>query len=190
MGGLKSEIVGNKAFFSLSYSEDNRSLLATGADRSIRLYDPRATEGNLVTATSPFSFARIEIFQRFKVCSLLTLGGAQRCSGLVVVQTFSCPGISFFISSSSLSDFVPSSHDHLVKMWDQRSHKTPLFELTGKKSSQCKTTLAAFSRSFTTRRNVGKHRSNPINKSDIMVCNVFTQATRTRFSAATGPAVR
>ena len=24
-----------------------------------------------------------------------------------------------------------SSHDHLVKMWDQRSHKTPLFELTG-----------------------------------------------------------
>ena len=52
MGGFKSEIVGNKAFFSLSYSEDNRSLLATGADRSIRLYDPRATEGNLVTAPS------------------------------------------------------------------------------------------------------------------------------------------
>ena len=75
-------------------------------------------------------------------------------------------------------------------MWDQRSHKTPLFELTGKKSSQCKTTLAAFSRSFTTRRNVGKHRSNPINKSDIMVWNIFTQATRTRFSVATGPAVR
>ena len=48
MGGLKTEIVGNKAFFSLSYSEENRSLLATGADRSIRLYDPRATEGNLV----------------------------------------------------------------------------------------------------------------------------------------------
>ena len=99
------------------------------------------------------------------MCSPLTPDGAQRSSGLVVVQTFSCPGISFFISSSSLSDFLPSSHDHLVKMWDQRSHKTPLFELTGKKSSQCKTTLAAFSRSFTTRRNVGKHRSNPINKS-------------------------
>ena len=57
MGGLKSEIVGNKAFFSLSYSEDNRSLLATGADRSIRLYDPRATEGNLVTAPSLFFFS-------------------------------------------------------------------------------------------------------------------------------------
>ena len=124
------------------------------------------------------------------MCSPLILGGAQRSSGLVVVPTFLCPGISFFIFSSSLSDFLPSSHDHLVKMWDQRSHKTPLFELTGKKSSQCKTTLAAFSRSFTTRRNVGKHRSNPINKSDIMVWNIFTQATQTRFSVATGPAVR
>ena len=99
------------------------------------------------------------------MCSPLILGGAQRSSGLVVVPTFLCPGISFFIFSSSLSDFLPSSHDHLVKMWDQRSHKTPLFELTGKKSSQCKTTLTAFLRSFTTRRNVGKHRSNPINKS-------------------------
>ena len=124
------------------------------------------------------------------MCSPLTLGGVQQCSGLVVVPTFLCPGISFFIFSSSLSDFVPSSHDHLVKMWDQRSHKTPLFELTGKKCSQCKTTLADFSCSFTTRRNVGKHRSNPIKKSDIMVWNVFTQATRTRFSVVTGPAVR
>ena len=51
MGGLKTEIVGNKAFFSLSYSEENRSLLATGADRSVRLYDPRATEGNLVISS-------------------------------------------------------------------------------------------------------------------------------------------
>ena len=51
--------MGNKAFFSLSSSEDNRSLLATGADRSIRLYDPRATEGNLVTAPS---LSRIETF--------------------------------------------------------------------------------------------------------------------------------
>ena len=55
MGGLKTEIVGNKAFFSLSYSEENRSLLATGADRSIRLYDPRATEGNLVKTGSKHS---------------------------------------------------------------------------------------------------------------------------------------
>ena len=62
MGGLKTEIVGNKAFFSLSYSEENRSLLATGADRSVRLYDPRATEGNLV------------IFPKMKTYQLTFLG--------------------------------------------------------------------------------------------------------------------
>ena len=67
MGGLKSEIVGNKAFFSLSYSEDNRSLLATGADRSIRLYDPRATEGNLVTAPTLF-FSQIDVLFKGSKC--------------------------------------------------------------------------------------------------------------------------
>ena len=67
MGGLKSEIVGNKAFFSLSYSEDNRSLLATGADRSIRLYDPRATEGNLVTAHFS-SLSRVKIILKGSKC--------------------------------------------------------------------------------------------------------------------------
>ena len=67
MGGLKSEIVGNKAFFSLSYSEDNRSLLATGADRSIRLYDPRATEGNLVIAHFS-SLSRVKIILKGSKC--------------------------------------------------------------------------------------------------------------------------
>jgi len=98
MGGLKTEIVGNKAFFSLSYSEENRSLLATGADRSVRLYDPRATEGNLVKS-------------------------------VFTSHTGWCSAVQWATSRPNL--FVSSSHDHLVKMWDQRSHKTPLFELTG-----------------------------------------------------------
>ena len=70
MGGLKTEIVGNKAFFSLSYSEENRSLLATGADRSVRLYDPRATEGNLVTAQKYSEEPMIE--RSFQVKSVFT----------------------------------------------------------------------------------------------------------------------
>ena len=69
MGGLKTEIVGNKAFFSLSYSEENRSLLATGADRSVRLYDPRATEGNLVTA---LKYLEPTIERSFQVKSVFT----------------------------------------------------------------------------------------------------------------------
>merc|ERR1712107_184746 len=112
MGGLKSEIVGNKAFFSLSYSEDNRSLLATGADRSIRLYDPRATEGNLVQS----------VFTSHT-------GWCSAVQWASVVQTSSCPA--------------------LTTTW-----------------SRCGTREA-------TRRLFSS-----------------SQATRTRFSVATGPAVR
>jgi ribosome biogenesis protein YTM1 len=98
MGGLKSEMVGNKAFFSLSYSTENRTLLATGADRSVRLYDPRSTEGSLVKAMYTSHVGWVS-----------AVHWAEKQSNL----------------------FVSSAHDHLVKMWDQRSYKTPLYELTG-----------------------------------------------------------
>merc|ERR1719245_1284217 len=77
MGGLKSEIVGNKAFFSLSYSEDNRSLLV----------QPGQTE------VSDSTTQGLQKAIWFKVCSPLTPGGAQRSSGPVVVQTFLCPAL-------------------------------------------------------------------------------------------------
>eukprot|EP00095_Tigriopus_kingsejongensis_P004479 snap_masked-scaffold168_size293125-processed-gene-1.48 protein:Tk04479 transcript:snap_masked-scaffold168_size293125-processed-gene-1.48-mRNA-1 annotation:"hypothetical protein DAPPUDRAFT_323838" len=48
MKGMKSELVGNKSFFGLSYSPLNRTLITCSADRAIRLYDPRAKEGVLV----------------------------------------------------------------------------------------------------------------------------------------------
>jgi len=98
MGGLKSEMVGNKAFFSLSYSTENRTLLATGADRSIRLYDPRSSEGSVVKAMFTSHVGWVS---------------------------------SVNWASEQPNLFVSSSHDQLVKMWDQRSYKTPLFELTG-----------------------------------------------------------
>ena len=43
LGGLKSEIAGNKSFFSLSWSPLNRNIITSSADRHIRLYDPRST---------------------------------------------------------------------------------------------------------------------------------------------------
>ena len=98
MGGLKTEIVGNKAFFSISYSPVNRTLLATGADRSVRLYDPRATEGSVVRSMFTSHVGWVS-----------AVHWAEKQPNL----------------------FVSSSHDQLVKMWDQRSFKTPLFELTG-----------------------------------------------------------
>jgi len=98
LGGLKTELVGNKAFFSISYSEHNRTLLATGADRSVRLYDPRSTEGGVVKAA-------------------------------YTSHTGWVSSVDWARDQPNL--FVSSSHDQLVKAWDQRSHKTPLYELTG-----------------------------------------------------------
>ncbi|XP_023012701.2 ribosome biogenesis protein WDR12 homolog [Leptinotarsa decemlineata] len=49
--GIKNEIVGQKAFLSSSWSPLSNCLLATSADRHIRLYDPRSSEGNLCKTT-------------------------------------------------------------------------------------------------------------------------------------------
>jgi WD40 repeat protein len=49
MGGLKNELVSNKALFSVAVGGDrNEQILVSGAERSIRLYDPKA--GNDVKA--------------------------------------------------------------------------------------------------------------------------------------------
>lgn len=42
LGGLKSEVVGNKSFFSISRSELNHTIIAASADRHVRLYDTRS----------------------------------------------------------------------------------------------------------------------------------------------------
>lgn len=54
LGGLKSEIVGNKSFFSISRSPLNQSIIASSADRHIRLYDARS-QGSLKNTISSHS---------------------------------------------------------------------------------------------------------------------------------------
>ncbi|KAG5897450.1 hypothetical protein JTB14_002711 [Gonioctena quinquepunctata] len=49
--GIKNEIVGQKAYFSSSWSPLSNTLLASSADRHIRLYDPRSSEGTLCKTT-------------------------------------------------------------------------------------------------------------------------------------------
>ena len=98
LGGLKHEIVGNKAFFSLSHNPISGSLLASSADRSVRMYDPRTGAEQIVTS----------VFTSH--------------TGWVSKVTW-CQG------SDNL--FVTSSYDNLVKMWDARSSRTPLFDLSG-----------------------------------------------------------
>ncbi|EFA03458.1 ribosome biogenesis protein WDR12 homolog [Tribolium castaneum] len=49
--GIKNEIVGQKAFLDSSWSSLSNTLLACSADRHIRLYDPRSSEGSVVKTT-------------------------------------------------------------------------------------------------------------------------------------------
>ena len=46
LGGIKSELAGQKAFFNLSWSPINHTVITASADRHIRLYDPR-TNGKI-----------------------------------------------------------------------------------------------------------------------------------------------
>lgn len=49
--GIRHEIVGQKAYLSSSWSPLSNTLLTSSADRHIRLYDPRSTEGSLCKTT-------------------------------------------------------------------------------------------------------------------------------------------
>ena len=100
LGGLKSELVGNKAFFSCSYNPELGSLLASSADRSVRMYDPRSGAASAQIVKAVYSSHQ----------------------GWVSSVCWAQDSTHYFLSAS---------HDHLVKMWDSRSFKTPLYDLTG-----------------------------------------------------------
>ena len=48
MQSLKTELVGNKAFFDIKYSPERKMLLTASSEKTIRMYDPRSTEGLIV----------------------------------------------------------------------------------------------------------------------------------------------
>jgi len=97
-GGLKSELVGNKAFFGMSWSNLNNTIITCSADRHIRLYDPRSKEGSLVK-------------------SMFTSH-----SGWVSTVNWSTTDENLFISGA---------HDNLLKLWDRRSCRAPLYNMSG-----------------------------------------------------------
>jgi len=100
IGGLKSEIAGNKSFSSLSWSQLNRTIITSSFDRHIRLYDPRSTEGSLVKAT----------FTSHK--------------GWVSSVRW---------SKTQEHMFISGGHDNMIKLWDSRSPKAPLYDMCGHK---------------------------------------------------------
>ncbi|KAF7987879.1 hypothetical protein HCN44_003742 [Aphidius gifuensis] len=98
LGGMKHEITGNKSFFDLDYSQLSRGLITASADRHVRLYDPRSTEGSVVKTT-------------FTSHS----------------QWVQC------VRWSTTDDhlFISGGYDNIVKLWDTRSPKAPLYDLSG-----------------------------------------------------------
>lgn len=97
-GGMKSQLAGNKAFFSISVSEKNHTLLAASADHYIRRYDPRSSEGSIIKS----------MYKSHK--------------GWVTSVCW---------SSTREHEFVSSGQDMMVKHWDARGTKAPLYDLEG-----------------------------------------------------------
>lgn len=98
LGGIKHELAGNKSFFDLDYSLLSRAIIAASADRHIRLYDPRSTEGTLVKSVFTSHTQWVQSVRWSPVDENLFISGA---------------------------------YDNDMKLWDTRSPKAPLFDLSG-----------------------------------------------------------
>ncbi|CAG5087248.1 Similar to AAEL005041: Ribosome biogenesis protein WDR12 homolog (Aedes aegypti) [Cotesia congregata] len=98
LGGIKHEIPGNKSFFDLDYSPLSRVVITASADRHIRLYDPRTSEGSIVKTT-------------------------------FTGHTQWVQGVRWSTTNENL--FISGACDNSLKLWDTRSPKAPLYELSG-----------------------------------------------------------
>ncbi|KAK0087216.1 hypothetical protein PV325_001458, partial [Microctonus aethiopoides] len=98
LGGIKHEIPGNKSFFDIDYSQLSRSVITASADRHIRLYDPRSSEGSMVKST-------------------------------FTSHTQWVQAVHWSTTDSNL--FISGAYDNALKLWDTRSPRAPLYELTG-----------------------------------------------------------
>lgn len=110
LGGLKSEIVGNKSFFCVSYSPLNQTLVSASADRHVRLYDARS-QGKFYFPTRSLLFIRLRFEILFNI------------EGSVVKSTFtSHVGWVSTVCWSTTHErlFISGGHDNILKLWDSR----------------------------------------------------------------------
>lgn len=100
LSGIKHEILGNKSFFDIDHSPLSRTIITASADKHIRLYDPRSTEGALVKT-------------------------------MFTSHTQWVQSVRWSTIDENL--FISGAYDNNMKLWDTRSPKAPLYDLTGHK---------------------------------------------------------
>lgn len=76
LGGIKHEMSGNKSFFDLDYSHLSRNVITASADKHIRLYDPRSTEGSIVKSMFTCHTQWVQTVRWSKINEHLFLSGA------------------------------------------------------------------------------------------------------------------
>ncbi|ELT91178.1 hypothetical protein CAPTEDRAFT_178717 [Capitella teleta] len=97
-GIQKSAITGAKVFLDLSICPETQLMLAASADRHVRLYDHRITDGASVKSTFTSHTAWVS---------------------------------SVSWSPCHPNQFISGSYDAILKLWDTRSPKAPLYDMTG-----------------------------------------------------------
>lgn len=96
--GIRNEIVTEKAFTGVSWSRLNGVVLGCFADRHIRLYDPRSSEGSV-------------------------------CKSKFTSHSLWVSSVAWSPTDENL--FMSGSYDKVVKLWDTRSPKAPLYDMSG-----------------------------------------------------------
>ncbi|KAK3092358.1 hypothetical protein FSP39_001863, partial [Pinctada imbricata] len=94
----KSTLQGTKVFLDVSHSRLNGNLLTASADRHVRLWDPRSSDGALVQCTYTSHNGWVSSVRWSPVNEYLFLSG---------------------------------SYDCVMKLWDTRSPKAPLYNMSG-----------------------------------------------------------
>uniref|UniRef100_A0A023GK11 Ribosome biogenesis protein WDR12 homolog n=1 Tax=Amblyomma triste TaxID=251400 RepID=A0A023GK11_AMBTT len=98
LGGMKTQLVGSKAFLDISYSKLSNQIVSAHTDKHVRLWDVRLKEGAMVKCTYSAHLGWVS---------------------------------SVHWSPSSTYNFISGSYDGLMKHWDVRSPKAPLYDMTG-----------------------------------------------------------
>ena len=111
LGGLKTEIVGNKSFFSMSRSVLNQMLITASADRHVRLYDPRS-QGKFEDNFLKIIFYLKYRFFLFPEGSLVKTTFTSHVGWVSTVRW----------STTQESLFISGGHDNVLKLWDYRRY--------------------------------------------------------------------